>query len=87
MHSDKFVAKDAVKPIKVKLNSYAEHKASPVITGIKDKLTISEVCSPKTIRAMNTVKTGAELLIVSAKDTGTYHNAISPSKIVENLLM
>ena len=34
---------------------------------------------------MNTVKTGAELLIVSANETGQYHNAINPKNIVEYL--
>lgn len=80
------MAKEQTKPIKVKLISYAEHKASPLITGKSDKLTNSEVCSPKTIRAINTVKTGAELLIVSANETGTYHKAISPNRIVEYLI-
>ncbi len=48
-------------------------------------MTNSEVFSPKTNRDMKTVKTGAELLTVSANETGVYHKAINPNNIVEYL--
>ena len=80
-----FVAKEATKPIVEKLNSYAEHKAKPNITGISERLTRKFVGSFSKKLDMITVKTGAELLTVSANDTGTYHKAIRPSKRVENL--
>lgn len=45
-HSVKFVAIAAIKPRKSKLNSFAEHRANPPITGISDKLTYRPVFSP-----------------------------------------
>ena len=82
-----FVAREAMKPIVEKLSSYAEHKAKPNITGISERLTRKLVGSFNKKLDMITVKTGAELLTVSANDTGTYHKAIRPSKRVENLQM
>ena len=80
-----FVASEAIKPMVEKLNSYAEHKAKPNITGKSERLTRRFVGSLSKNLDMITVKTGAELFTVSANDTGTYHKATRPSKRVENL--
>jgi hypothetical protein len=45
-HSVRFVAMAATNPRVSKLNSLAEHKASPLITGISDRLTYRPVASP-----------------------------------------
>lgn len=92
MHSVKFVAIAATKPLISKLISLAEQRANPDITGNKLKLTYNPVCSPEkidykststtiyidTIKSspnrhleINTVKSGAELFIVSVKLTAT----------------
>lgn len=84
-HSDKLVAIAAANPAALKLSSLALHKAKPPITGIRDRQTSQLVFSPINKYAKNTVKTGAELLTVSANDTGTYHNATKPRIRVENL--
>lgn len=55
------------------------------MTGISDKLVKRVVFSPKSNHDMMTVKTGAELLTVSANETGTYQRAYDPKTIVENL--
>lgn len=46
-HSVKFVAMAAMKPFVLKLSSFAEHRAKPVITGIRDRFTYNPVRSPK----------------------------------------
>lgn len=45
-HSVRFVAMAAKKPLKLKLSSFAEHRAKPVITGIRDRFTYNPVLSP-----------------------------------------
>ena len=59
--------------------------AKPDITITSDKLTKRVVFSPKIILEIMTVNTGAVLLTVSAKETGTYQRAYKPSTKVENL--
>lgn len=46
-HSVMLVAIADKKPCVLKLSSFAEHKASPLITGTRERLTYSPVCSPE----------------------------------------
>jgi hypothetical protein len=59
--------------------------ARPDITTTKEQMTRKVVLSPKMIAEMITVKTGAVLLTVSAKETGTYQRAYNPKTKVEYL--
>jgi len=61
----------AIKPRRSKLNSVAEARASPAITGIRDRFTHIPVFSPRRHLAIRTVNIGAELFIVSVNDTAT----------------
>ena len=45
----------------------------------------SPVCSPRTVRDRITVKMGAELFTVSAKDTATFFRLTRPNTTVANL--
>jgi hypothetical protein len=45
-HSVRLVAMAATNPRVSKLSSLAEHRASPLITGINDRLTYRPVASP-----------------------------------------
>lgn len=71
MHSVRFVAIAAMKPISSKLISFIEQRARPDMTGSKLKFTYNPVCSPSKNREIRTVKSGAELLMVSVKLTAT----------------
>lgn len=76
----------AENPRMLKLISVAVHNASPPMTGMRDRLTSSPVYSPRIIRDMITVKMGAELFTVSAKDTATFLRLTSPKTTVANLI-
>ena len=59
-------------------NSVMDASAKPPMMGMRLRLTMREVVSPMTRRAMRTVKIGAELFTVSVKLTATYSKATNP---------
>src|SRR6218665_295105 len=72
------------KPIKLKCISYAEQRHRPTMIGVSDRMILREVFSCRMKIEMITVKIGAELLMISAKDTGIYHSANSAMETVMN---
>jgi hypothetical protein len=58
-HSVRLVAIAATNPRVSKLSSFAEHRASPLITGISDRLTYRPVASP--------VEEMADMIVVALK--------------------
>ena len=66
----------------MKESSVAEQSARPPTTGKSDRLTISDVRSPRIIRAKITVKNGADDLIVSVKETATNLRLSKPAIMV-----
>ncbi|KAG7274331.1 hypothetical protein CRUP_013049 [Coryphaenoides rupestris] len=77
----------AEKPSMLKLSSVAVHSARPAMMGNRerDRLVDPPVYSPRMRRDMMTVKMGAELFTVSAKDTATFFRLTRPSTTVMNL--
>ena len=70
-HSLTFVMMAATKPGRLKLNSWAEHRANPPIMGTNERMTCRVAGSEVISHEMITVKSGAEHFTVSANDTAT----------------
>lgn len=84
-HSERFPNSANKKPTNWKWISYAEQSERPIIMGSREKITNGDVLSCRINVDIKTVKMGAELFIISAKDTGMYQSAIKASDIVKNL--
>lgn len=76
----------AENPRTLKLISVAVHSARPPMMGMRERLTSKPVYSPRIIRDMITVKTGAELFTVSANETATFFRLTRPKTTVANLM-
>ena len=85
IHSDRLPSKATKNPIKLKWSSNAEQSDRPIIIGNNERININEHRSFKTRIEIITVNTGAELLMISANETGMYHNAVNPKATVKNL--
>lgn len=61
----------AKKPIQLKDSSEVEARATPLMMGTRDKMTVTGGRSPKKIEERRTLKKGSKALTVWVKDTAT----------------